>query len=265
MSTVPYYDHQALEFAKGTLELRKQRNRKRTVTGEYVWSEEADLVFALGLIEWTKNPSCRAGERRSFFLERFLRERGIIKTRKQIASRLQVLKGEWNNTPYQDLLRNPEDTIESMRNSITPPLQDYKTPSNNPLLTAATKHHSRALLQGGNVSSVPVPSTTSLNAGQSVYPSSYLESRQSSHPAYSMSSYGTATYSETRAEAHRYTNPYSSANSGGENAGSYTPHTEVQSPDYHVNLTYGMAPQHDLAWSHRDYYSGLTDSTSPSY
>lgn len=48
MSTIPYYDHQALEFAKGTLDLRKQRNRKRTVTGEYVWSEEADLVFALG-------------------------------------------------------------------------------------------------------------------------------------------------------------------------------------------------------------------------
>lgn len=48
MTTLPYYDAQALEFAKGALELRKQRNRKRTVTGEYVWSEEADLVFALG-------------------------------------------------------------------------------------------------------------------------------------------------------------------------------------------------------------------------
>lgn len=222
-------------------------------------------------------------------MERFLRERGIIKTRKQIASRLQVLKGEWNNTPCtygkslagpfeypslnsprkfttdQDLLRNPEDTIESMRNSITPPLQDYKTPSNNPLSTAAAKHHSRALLQGGNVSSVPVPSTTSLNAGQSVYPSSYLESRQNSHSAYNMSSYGTVTYPETRVEAHRYASPYSSASSGGGNAGSYTSHTEVQSPDYHVNLTYGMAPQHDLAWPHRDYYPGLTDSTSPSY
>jgi len=41
-------DAQALEYARGTLELRKKRNRKRTVTGEYVWSEEADLIFALG-------------------------------------------------------------------------------------------------------------------------------------------------------------------------------------------------------------------------
>jgi hypothetical protein len=48
MAFAPSQDTQVLKYALGTLDFRKQRNRKRTSTGEYVWSDEADLVFALG-------------------------------------------------------------------------------------------------------------------------------------------------------------------------------------------------------------------------
>lgn len=158
----------------------------------------------------------------------------------------------------QDLLRNPEDTIESLRGSTTPPLQeDYKVPSSNSLFT---KPHSRAS-SSLHVSSVPVPSTTSLNAGQSVYISPYSELRQSSHSTYNMSSYGTATCLETRSEPHRYAHPYTNTSNGGENAGSYMPHMVVHPQDYH-NLTNGPASQHDYVASHRDYYPGLTGASS---
>ncbi|GJJ13015.1 hypothetical protein Clacol_007264 [Clathrus columnatus] len=289
MSAMPYYDAQALEFAKGALDLRKQRNRKRTVTGEYVWSEAADLVFALGelylypaarLIEWTKNPACRAGERRSFFLERFLRDRNIIKTRKQIASRLQVLKGEWSNTPCmykipfplicagiheytlidQDLLRNPEDAMDSIRGSATPPLQeDYKIPPPSSLPTKVplrTPYHQGA--SSLHVSPVPVTSTTSVNANQSIYLSMYSELRPSGHSAYHMPSYSTTTSPETRLESRRYAET--------ENSSSYIPHNSVQSLEY-PDSSHGTPLPHDyVTTSQRDYYPSMTGaSSSPSY
>ncbi|KIJ56404.1 hypothetical protein M422DRAFT_239626 [Sphaerobolus stellatus SS14] len=132
-------DAQALDYARGALELRKKRNRKRTLTGEYVWTEEADLIFALALIAWTSDPSCRIGTKRSFFLESFLSEHGIKKSRKQIASRLQVLKGEWHNSPYSDLLKHPNDAPESRDSSVSPPLHEDRNSRSLPQPTGYSR------------------------------------------------------------------------------------------------------------------------------
>ncbi|KAF8590639.1 hypothetical protein K439DRAFT_1611781 [Ramaria rubella] len=121
-------DMQALRYARGTLEYRKQRNRKRTSTGEFVWSDEEDIVFALALIIWTSDRSYRIGTRRSIFLQQFLSSRGFTKTRKQIASRLQVLKGEWNNSPYLHLLREPDDSEDPHSRRGSSPLSSTEEP-----------------------------------------------------------------------------------------------------------------------------------------
>ncbi|KAF8528384.1 hypothetical protein BU17DRAFT_80703 [Hysterangium stoloniferum] len=119
-----------LAYAKGAQALRKPRNRKRTPSGKYVWTEEADLIFILGLIAWADKSVRPIDARRSFFMEGFLKNYGIIKSRKQIASRLQVLKGEWNGTIYQSLLEQTE-TPPSGRASMSP-LHDDMDPTSAP-------------------------------------------------------------------------------------------------------------------------------------
>ncbi|KAF8523414.1 hypothetical protein JB92DRAFT_2884795 [Gautieria morchelliformis] len=97
---VPTLDKDAMQYAMGTLQLRKRHNRKRSsTTGELIWDDRADVALTLGLIIWTTKPSHRIGIRRSTFLQQFLRTCDVSKTGKQISSRLQVLKNEWNDTP----------------------------------------------------------------------------------------------------------------------------------------------------------------------
>lgn len=48
MDYAPVRYFHLFEYARGTLELRKKRNRKRTTAGDFVWTDDADLCFAWG-------------------------------------------------------------------------------------------------------------------------------------------------------------------------------------------------------------------------
>jgi len=121
---------EVLAYVKGAQALRKPRNRKRSASGQFVWTEESDIMFVLGLIAWADKSMRPIDARRSFFLESFLKNNGIIKSRKQIASRLQVLKGEWNGTIYERLLQENENPPP--HRASRSPLQDDTDPASAP-------------------------------------------------------------------------------------------------------------------------------------
>lgn len=101
----------------------KQRYRKHRKTskdsGEQVWSDDVERIFIQGLKEYLERPlpmdKPRARSRgRNQFMVEYLESKGISRTKKQVASHVQVLRNAWRGQPDAYLLNDPELTHDDV-------------------------------------------------------------------------------------------------------------------------------------------------------
>ncbi|KAF4587098.1 hypothetical protein EYR40_011119 [Pleurotus pulmonarius] len=109
--------HRAMYFKS----LTPKRKHWKTVGGAEVWPEHIEEVFVQGLIDYKNSPfaACPGGRSRyrNQFLVEHLAKAGIIRSRKQVASHVQVLRGMWKGTPEFYLLANGKEFAD-----LSPPI-----------------------------------------------------------------------------------------------------------------------------------------------
>ncbi|KAL4263551.1 TEC1 family protein [Pleurotus pulmonarius] len=110
--------HRAMYFKS----LTPKRKHWKTAGGAEVWPEHIEEVFVQGLIDYKNSPfaACPGGRSRyrNQFLVEHLAKAGIIRSRKQVASHVQVLRGMWKGTPGFYLLANGKEFAD-----LSPPIR----------------------------------------------------------------------------------------------------------------------------------------------
>ncbi|KAF9264712.1 hypothetical protein L218DRAFT_1076184 [Marasmius fiardii PR-910] len=100
--------------AKSTLTpQRKHRKLLKDGSGSEVWPESIEHVFVEGLKAYWNSPwaSCSGGRSRwrNQYLVEFLQQRGIERSKKQVASHLQVLRNMWKGEPEYHLVAGADE------------------------------------------------------------------------------------------------------------------------------------------------------------
>ncbi|KAG7092427.1 hypothetical protein E1B28_008783 [Marasmius oreades] len=102
--------------AKSTLTpQRKHRKLLKDGSGSEVWPESVEHVFVEGLKAYWNSPwaSCSGGRSRwrNQFLVEYLQQKGIERSKKQVASHLQVLRNMWKGEPEYHLVAGADEAI----------------------------------------------------------------------------------------------------------------------------------------------------------
>ncbi|KAF8654114.1 hypothetical protein AX16_003646 [Volvariella volvacea WC 439] len=98
--------------------LRKHRKLLKDGSGGEVWPESIEEVFIQGLHEYWQSPwamysqSKGRSKWRNQFLVEYLAKRGIVRTKKQVASHIQVLRNMWKGEPEFHLVAGGEEFFD---------------------------------------------------------------------------------------------------------------------------------------------------------
>ncbi|KZT26234.1 hypothetical protein NEOLEDRAFT_1049132, partial [Neolentinus lepideus HHB14362 ss-1] len=91
---------------------RKHRKMLKDGTSE-VWPESVEEIFVEGLREYWQSPWATFSRGRSRwrnqFLVDYLRKRGIERSKKQVASHIQVLRNMWKGEPEYSLVAGGDE------------------------------------------------------------------------------------------------------------------------------------------------------------
>lgn len=101
---------------------RKHRKLLKDGSGSEVWSESLECIFIEGLKKYWESPyaTYSNGGRsrwRNQFLVEYLERAGISRTKKQVASHIQVLRNMWKGTPDFHLVAGAEDLLPESEQS----------------------------------------------------------------------------------------------------------------------------------------------------
>ncbi|KAL0563403.1 hypothetical protein V5O48_018664 [Marasmius crinis-equi] len=137
---------------------RKHRKLLKDGSGSEVWPESVEAVFVDGLKSYWDSPwATYSGGRsrwRNQFLVEYLQGQGITRSKKQVASHLQVLRNMWKGEPEYQLVAGADEHVSSESSSSTPnsllstslpsspasnsPTTELPTPTTNPRATSLT-------------------------------------------------------------------------------------------------------------------------------
>ncbi|KAJ7813212.1 hypothetical protein B0H14DRAFT_2172056, partial [Mycena olivaceomarginata] len=99
--------------------LTPQRKHHKLLTdgsGNAVWSESIEAVFVQGLREYWDSPWATYSRGRSRwrnqYLVDYLQNRGITRSKKQVASHIQVLRNVWKGEPEYHLVTGGEELFQ---------------------------------------------------------------------------------------------------------------------------------------------------------
>ncbi|KAI5123293.1 hypothetical protein M0805_009314 [Coniferiporia weirii] len=102
--------------------LPQRRHRKMLKDGSSeVWPQDAEVVFLDGLRDYWNSPWANFSRGRSRwrnqFLVDYLKKHGIDRSKKQVASHIQVLRNMWKGHPEFSLVAGPEELSEGSSTS----------------------------------------------------------------------------------------------------------------------------------------------------
>jgi len=106
-----------LDSKKSLTPQRKHRKLLKDGSGEEVWPESVENIFVQGLREYWQSPwatytQSRGRSRwRNQFLVDYLQKAGITRTKKQVASHIQVLRNMWKGEPEFYLVAGGEELL----------------------------------------------------------------------------------------------------------------------------------------------------------
>ncbi|KAF7338323.1 TEA domain-containing protein [Mycena venus] len=105
---IPMDDSQAPSTSKSLTPQRKHRKLLKDGSGTAVWPESIEAVFVQGLREYWDSPWATYSRGRSRwrnqFLVDYLQNLGITRSKKQVASHIQVLRNMWKGEPGKSQL-----------------------------------------------------------------------------------------------------------------------------------------------------------------
>ncbi|TFK29906.1 hypothetical protein FA15DRAFT_663202 [Coprinopsis marcescibilis] len=97
---------------------RKHRKLLKDGSGVEVWPENIEKTFVQGLREYWQSPYATYSQSRgrsrwrNQFLVDFLQRHGIIRTKKQVASHIQVLRNMWKGQPEFHLVAGGDELVD---------------------------------------------------------------------------------------------------------------------------------------------------------
>ncbi|KAF9500902.1 hypothetical protein BDN71DRAFT_949691 [Pleurotus eryngii] len=107
---------------------RKHRKLLKDGSGTEVWPERIEKVFVQGLREYWHSPFATYSRGRSRYRNQFLVEHlakaGITRSKKQVASHIQVLRNMWKGEPEFHLVAGGEELADS--SPLPPTKQDER-------------------------------------------------------------------------------------------------------------------------------------------
>ncbi|KAJ7321271.1 hypothetical protein DFH08DRAFT_1033866, partial [Mycena albidolilacea] len=99
--------------------LTPQRKHRKLLTdrsGNALWSESIEAVFVQGLREYWDSPwatySRGCSRWRNQYIVDYLQNLGITRSKKQVASHIQVLRNVWKGEPEYHLLTGDEELFQ---------------------------------------------------------------------------------------------------------------------------------------------------------
>ncbi|KAJ7582747.1 hypothetical protein C8J56DRAFT_864950 [Mycena floridula] len=110
---------------------RKHRKLLKDGSGSEVWPEAVEAIFVQGLREYWDSPwatySRGRSKWRNQYLMDYLEKAGIVRTKKQVASHIQVLKSMWKTEPeFLHLVAGGDDCLDD-----TPPPVKWEDKAND--------------------------------------------------------------------------------------------------------------------------------------
>ncbi|KAI0082700.1 hypothetical protein K474DRAFT_1585334, partial [Panus rudis PR-1116 ss-1] len=91
----------------------QRKHHKLLKDGSEVWSEDVERIFVEGLKEYWDSPWATYSRGRSRWRNQFLvdhlKKYGIVRTKKQVASHIQVLRNMWRGEPEFHLVAGGEE------------------------------------------------------------------------------------------------------------------------------------------------------------
>ncbi|KAJ7844143.1 hypothetical protein B0H14DRAFT_2358812 [Mycena olivaceomarginata] len=121
---------------------RKHRKLLTDGSGNALWSESIEAVFVQGLREYWDSPWATYSRGRSRwrnqYLVDYLQNLGITRSKKQVASHIQVLRNVWKGEPEYHLLTGGEELFQEFVKQDTQevpaffPIDDHKDNSSSP-------------------------------------------------------------------------------------------------------------------------------------
>ncbi|KAG0707803.1 hypothetical protein DFH29DRAFT_796035 [Suillus ampliporus] len=165
---------------------RKHRKLLKDGTSE-VWPEEIERIFVQGLRDYWESPWATYSRGRSRwrnqFLVEYLQRAGIDRSKKQVASHIQVLRNMWKGeTEYHLVAGGEELTLDT---GLLPPVKAEELPDSHLLASMLFDDHSPASDRSGvsvsrmSRSTVPRASPalgSKMEPAMSQYPSSRIQS-----------------------------------------------------------------------------------------
>ncbi|KAJ7632583.1 hypothetical protein FB45DRAFT_912836 [Roridomyces roridus] len=125
--------------AKSLTPQRKHRKLLKDGSGTAVWPEAVETVFVQGLREYWDSPWATYSRGRSRwrnqFLVDYLQNLGIVRTKKQVASHIQVLRNMWKGEPEYQLVAGGDELFNEPIKVDEPLLSmhdDDESPENSP-------------------------------------------------------------------------------------------------------------------------------------
>ncbi|KAJ6596855.1 hypothetical protein DFH09DRAFT_1356976 [Mycena vulgaris] len=113
---LPPMDDSAPSSSKTLTPQRKHRKLLKDGSGTAVWPEAIESIFVQGLREYWDSPWATYSRGRSRwrnqFLVDYLQNLGIVRTKKQVASHIQVLRNMWKGEPEYHLVAGGEELFQ---------------------------------------------------------------------------------------------------------------------------------------------------------
>ncbi|KAI0670463.1 hypothetical protein C8Q78DRAFT_1079426 [Trametes maxima] len=148
----------------GTVNLTPQRKHHKLLKdGSEVWSKEVEKIFVEGLRQYWQSPWATYSRGRSRWRNQFLvdhlKRAGVERTKKQVASHIQVLRNMWRGTPEFHLVAGGEELFQE--NGLL--AHTNKKPIAAPSETPSTRKGDLPELSAGSSSSSSTPEFTALD------------------------------------------------------------------------------------------------------
>ncbi|KAL0071437.1 hypothetical protein AAF712_001294 [Marasmius tenuissimus] len=116
---------------------RKHRKLLKDGSGSEVWPEHIEAIFVDGLRAYWESPwATYSGGRsrwRNQYLVEFLHGKGIVRSKKQVASHLQVLRNMWKGEPEYHLVAGADEQLN--QSSPSHPESDSSSSTPNSLIS----------------------------------------------------------------------------------------------------------------------------------
>ncbi|KAK1225577.1 hypothetical protein PQX77_011469 [Marasmius sp. AFHP31] len=117
---------------------RKHRKLLKDGSGLEVWPEHIEAIFVEGLRAYWKSPWATYSSGRSHwrnpYLVEYLRKKGITRSKKQVASHLQVLRNKWKGELEYHLVAGADERVKQPSH----PESDSSSSTSSPLISLSS-------------------------------------------------------------------------------------------------------------------------------